>query len=371
VTTIGTSTAVNGWATIYSFQHKIFYMATRYWVFYTDGTNFGYRTSTDGSSWSDFTALKAEDEGHRFGLHFDGTYIHYVFCDSGSGSDVLYRRGTPQTNGTITWSAVEQTAYATPAGDSVMYPLVTVDSNGYPWVSFSYWANGYPNLPVDGVITKSDTNDGTWSTDASFPYTIYDDASNQPPIPVGVPLTGGKMYWGYCKDTVADNTYGKLYNSGWGDEESISGTNVGGTAFDLVADGDDVYYIGLKTTGTKVLWNKRTYGVGWGSETDTELDTDAYLTIVKCTDGVVLLYEQGDKVYYKTLTGSATEIVDESSDGMASNQGLQGGVNGNEVIIAYTSETGSPYNVDFHSAEVLFGDLVSSSLPNLILLGVI
>jgi len=106
--TVGTSTANS--ATYAPFQRKSFYAAGRFWVFYSDGSNMVYRTSTDSSSWSSATTVRACTYGFKFSIWFDGTYLHYAYSDV---SAIYYRRETPNSDGTITWSAAEQTVSTT------------------------------------------------------------------------------------------------------------------------------------------------------------------------------------------------------------------------------------------------------------------
>ena len=159
---VGTSTSTS--ATWYPFQRKSFYANGRFWVFYSDGTNMVYRTSTDGSTWSSATTVRACTYGYKFSIWFDGTYLHYAY---GSSSAIYYRRGTPNSDGTITWSAAEQTVSTT--YNSARYPMISVDSNGYVFVGYSDYdgTNRYP------YVIKSGNNDGTWGTTPSgFPYQL-------------------------------------------------------------------------------------------------------------------------------------------------------------------------------------------------------
>jgi len=108
--TVGTSTVSN--ATLFDYERKSFYANGRYWVFYVDGTNMVYSTSTDGTSWTvgPQSPIRGGDwgGGNFFSIYFDGTYVHYVFgYYNVLNYPLLYRRGTPNSDGTITWSKAE------------------------------------------------------------------------------------------------------------------------------------------------------------------------------------------------------------------------------------------------------------------------
>jgi hypothetical protein len=84
----------------YPFQRKSFFTQGRTWVFWADATNIYYSTSTDGSTWSSTTTVRASGYGYTFSIWFDGTYIHYASANG--GSYIYYRRGLPNADGTIT-----------------------------------------------------------------------------------------------------------------------------------------------------------------------------------------------------------------------------------------------------------------------------
>jgi len=158
---------------------------------------------------------------------FDGTYLHYV-C---GGAYLYYRRGTPNGDGTITWSAAEQEV-STTYGE-IWWPTISVDSNGYVWIGY---ADGY-STPYPFVI-KSGNNDGTWGTTPSgFPYQL---SSTPMEVVVPIPLTGGKMFVLYHSN--GDPVYGKRWTgSAWGSERGT--TSSADQFYSAVAEGDDVHLV--------------------------------------------------------------------------------------------------------------------------------
>src|SRR4030043_383427 len=118
-TTIGTSTVLA--AIQWSSQRHIFRANGRSWVFYRDGTNIVWRTSTDHGSWSSAQTMRSSVSGdaNRFSVYHDGTYIHYAYTDESYTGDLTflngavgYRRGTTDSSGNISWTAAEQAALA-------------------------------------------------------------------------------------------------------------------------------------------------------------------------------------------------------------------------------------------------------------------
>ncbi len=207
--TVGTST--QNTAVSYGFQRKGFYAAGLFWAFFSNGTNAGWEFSNDGTTWTgDFTSIGACWEGSRFSVWFDGTHVHYARMDN---YDTFYRRGTPENDGTITWSAVEQTVHDGAFSDHYDYLCITVDTNGYAWIGVIHDKPNGDDLPV---VLKNDNNDGTWALDFAYELNAADDIYWRV---CPVPLTGGKVYVVYCRDAQAP--LGNLWNgAAWVGEES-------------------------------------------------------------------------------------------------------------------------------------------------------
>lgn len=120
----------------YSFQAKNLRMTGLNWIFYSDGTNFGYKTSYD--NYSAFTALWTITYGNHVSLWFDGLKVYYIRRVSTSA--FAYRRGMPNSNATITWDFDEVVVYPSiinPGGSIVncaVQPFIASDNNGNIWM---------------------------------------------------------------------------------------------------------------------------------------------------------------------------------------------------------------------------------------------
>ncbi|MBA7507053.1 hypothetical protein ES706_05769 [subsurface metagenome] len=351
---VGTSTSFN--ATMDPTQRKTFYAAQRFWVWYSDGTNFVYRSSTDGLYWSDAASVGACQYGYAGSVWFDGTYVHYARWASNNNN--YYRRGTPNSDGTITWSADEQTVHDGTSTDVHWTPNITVDSGGYAWIGTQYYDG---NLKYPWVF-KNAENDGTWSTATGFPYQLSTTYSDTWRVSV-VPLTDSKVYAIYAYKGYA--AYGKLWSgSSWGDEETTMSKSYDGYAHSAVAEGDNVHLVFLHYDLTPgIRYNKRTYGTGWGTGVTVQadgVDEMAPVLSIDTASGDLYCFWAGspaaDMIYYKKqVSGSwdadPTLWQDETSDGFpygwycfltcfyqAYNY---------KIGLLYTTKTGSPYNVKF------------------------
>jgi hypothetical protein len=354
---VGTSTSSE--ATYRPFQRKCFYANGRFWVFYSDGTNLVYRTSVDGVNWSAATTVRACTSGRMFDVYFDGTYLHYAYAPGTAGGDLMYRRGTPNADGTITWSAAEQIAYDAQSitgvvREYVYEPSIAVDSAGRPWIAFRYYE--YYAATYNTMVRASSTADGTWVTDDTKSLTIADVmAAGNVAI---VPLTAGKMlliraYTGYAVEA-------RLWDgSAWGSAETATTTNIASSwMFSCFSYGDDVYlaYLDLVDTTYSIHLYKRAYGVGWSLVRSITgvTSTSAPVITDDLANGYIYIFWAGaptaNNIYYlKHPELTTTTWLDESAEVLTDNDRLTcfRKVFDGKIGLEYMTKTASPYNVKF------------------------
>ena len=244
---------------LYPISSHTFYAEGRYWAFYTKDvspTEIYYRTSTDGSSWAAEQAVGivgGDDVYRDWGVWLRGDYFHITYADS---VVVRYRRGEPQADGSIVWSAAWQTAY-TPGSGVVAGPGVAVDTAGYPFIVY----RAVPSTTTKTYVIKSSANDGTWSTAGGYPLELGDSSSCNHWASVTAYPNSNKIYalrhdeqtYSYMK--VLKGWY---YNgSTWGGSAEIIDAGDGYTitnSFNAVADEDDnVYIVWSRSTGGTFL----------------------------------------------------------------------------------------------------------------------
>jgi hypothetical protein len=197
-----------------------FYAAGLYWVTYTVGNKLYVNSSADNASWGTAIDLGATTTNAHAATFFDGTYFHYVRETALTNSTLYYRRGTPVSDGTISWSAAEQSVDTNKGYGN---QSITVDSGGHAWIGTAYTADaGVTVLPV---VYKNDNTDGTWSSAAGFPYTLKSPAPAQYWAVYPAQMSNGDTYCVYTYGTLgAGIVYGKNYSGGWGAEETPSTT---------------------------------------------------------------------------------------------------------------------------------------------------
>jgi len=356
----GVKSIVTSTSTLYavmsSYQRKAFYANGRFWVFYYDGSNIVYRSSVDGSSWSDAVVIANAGffgRGDVFSLWFDGIYLHYARSYNDYGNDVYriyYRCGVPNSNGTITWNMDEQVAVE--SSSAVYSPFIAVDSEGYPWIG--YQCNKHP------WVTKSSLNNGSWVTASGFPYELSttDLSSQKPSI---IPLTNGKVaviYEGGDEKIKVRAWTGAQWKS------EVSGINTlyDGEKYSAVAVGDTVHIVYISEVGYYLYYTKYTYSTN-ALSTETRLFTESISQApVICADedsgDLYVFFEDDDVIYYVKYTASSSSWGNKVSWIDETSETVQGSYvtcfyqayNG-KIGLIYTAGSSNPYKIKLATME--------------------
>jgi hypothetical protein len=293
----------------YPFQRKTFYANTRYWAWYTDGTNMVYRTSTDGSTWSSTITVRACIDALNFAIWFDDAYVHYAYTSTNTAEAILYRRGAPNNDGSITWSAAEQTVVSGLANIQYFKPNVSTDSNGHPWIGYA-WLDKTSNAEA-AYATKSSTKDGTWSTEPGFPYKLANFSFGDKAQTSIIPLSGGKMLAIYT--SAGYKVSSRPWNGiAWGAEAQTLDEN--DESYSVVPHGDDAHLVFRNGffDGLDIVHSVYTYASNsWSTESMVEeigvpTMESPTLTINPANDSLYCFWSGGssNNVYYRKFTSS-------------------------------------------------------------------
>lgn len=365
VTTIATT---SGWGTIYSWQRKLWRIGDLWWLFYADGApseggDHVYVTSSDGVTWGDPVVVRntgsTETSGHRFSTYYDGTYIHYVYGEGngeGSGGVVFYRRGTPESNSTITWSQAEQTVHSD-ANSGGAYITVWADSNGAPWVGMVTFTEPAYSAPLIPRVYKSSTTDGTWTTDTGFPQDFASNSTILPP-PICVPLDGGRVYCGWSPDTYPDTPFqGRLWDGdSWDAAEDMTTSFGSFTHFGLAPDGTTVHLLFRDGANSLIKYRRRDISEGWGSEVliDSVVGASFSLAVVE-PDKLRLVWQVPSThlARWARIVGSTVldigTLRDESTETMAISNPIQIPYSVTSInapwVVAYSTDAPTPWNL--------------------------
>ena len=351
-------TGEDGWAVNYPPQHKVFDMARQLWVFYSDGSSIQSTTTSDGVTWSAPQVIRSYGTlGHRIGLWFDGTHIHYAFAP-------------PRLTATSTTGAVCPVLTARSRG--MHLSKCVRDAGGRqrdvpqgrdrlarsPVDRLRVGQGGITTPPYDAVVTMSDATDGTWSTDASFPFTLVANHESTYPDPAGVALGDGGMFWVYNRDDDSGPFAGRLYDNGWADEAAITETSGQYGLYSIAADGDavDLVYRG----GGALRQRSRAADGSWSSEVELDSSGSGHTSITLLGGGDMLvtwLDTDDDQVQFRERDagswGPTMMLADESAQALADKKN---GINSNAIVeasdrwkaaVVYTTGTEEPYVLRF------------------------
>jgi len=300
--------------------YRSFYANERWWIFYVENTspyNLVYRTSTNGTSWSNETIFRVGTaSGYQLlAIWFDGIYLHYAFHQrtTGYGTPIYYRMGTPESNGTITWLAAEQTAIAGIASKHYRYLTIVCDSNGYPWIGCYRYSSSAGDRKV--YVHKSSTKNGTWIDANGFPYCPDNNDEVRSRLYLA-PLSSAQMYILYDKGATGGVSYpinGRLWTGSWGDQETIiNNSNDQASAIGYGSKVHLVYRDGL-TNDYKYIVRDGTWGTPILIETNNEFDKFS-LSVNNINGKLYLFYIEGnptdgDVVKYRIYSSSWSDAV--------------------------------------------------------------
>jgi hypothetical protein len=273
-------------------QRKTFYANGYFWVFYCDGNNLLYKTSSDGVTWSAATIVRACSAGEYFDVgyfpDYSTSYVYYAYAGGGS---LIYRRGTISGN-SITWEA-EVTIYTL----TWFNPAIAILSDGRIIVG----ANLLSGTTFYAYAWTNPNNDGS----GSWSYTYMGRTGSDPFKFSAVPLTAGK---GYLLYIVSTTLYGRLYSGSWYAEDNITTVSSSSNHYSATAEDDEVHvaYYSAATSYTKA-YRKRSSGGVWGSEeTIYTMSADHYgdtITIDPVTGDIYVFWGEGSAIYYCKKSG--------------------------------------------------------------------
>lgn len=282
-------------ATRYNNSRKSFLAKGRYWQFFTDGTNICFSSSTTYSTWLAKTSVRACVNGASFSTWYDPlrNYVHYAYAVNTANTALYYNRGVPKADGTISWGA-EVTVIAAAASVYMWYPSVTVDTYGYPYIQYERYdgTNTYP------WVTRSSTNDGTWTTPASFPFQLYNVSAAE--YCNVLPMKTGKMM---CIFDAGSVIRGRTYDgvSTWNAIAATASTN-GALDFSPLTVGDVCYMVYISDPNYDIAFTTFSYtGNAWTADVQVQA-----ATIVTCGVELCWVSSFGDLTLYCFWLSSPT-----------------------------------------------------------------
>lgn len=321
----------------YSYQRKMFFANGRHFVFFSNDTTFYgesdprsihylyYTTSIDGlvwinpiqlgtlgSGWDVYGNIGAYGHGFQFSIWFDGTYVHVVKRDTDWDTDpplyseegeISYRRGTPNSDGSITWSTPWQIVLAH-AMVTLFVPTIAVDKDGYPWIGgvWRYYTIVPPYSWIR-VIWKCGQNDGTWTSHTT--WNLGSGTGSPPTDPGGqvsysvapIPSNSSANVLVIYTTRLA-TIKAKLYTGSMGSEMTVSTGNIQ-ECWQFGAVGlDDKYMVGYTKQTNYYMMADYYNGASWAETTvqssfdtpDVSMTPALFFNYTKSPAQVVMLW---------------------------------------------------------------------------------
>jgi len=289
-------------------QRKAFFANGYHWVFFCNGSDILYSTSSDGLRWSAPLVVREGISSSGLSVWYDGN-VHYVYASGVPNTPVLYRRGF-LSGSTIEWDS-EQTVVSGVEGHEYYNGYCIMGSDGYPWAAYIendgfYW--GYC------VVKASSVNGSLWGATRLFEPTV-----GVPRVCI-LPLSNGALY---AVHATVDGVWGRLFNGTvWGVLEDIVDTGlVQDYGYSAVSYDDDVCLVLLEKDTNNILYLKRTFATGWSAHVVIEANQTSIsfpvLSVDKLTGNLYCFWVHENILRLKKCVNGTWESVSSSPFGTA------------------------------------------------------
>jgi hypothetical protein len=211
--TIDPSTIASGGVIGPPQTRKTFYYDDKYWVFYRNASGYlCWKTSSDnGSTWSSEQTWGTTVIGSHFDCYQTGgvlsiAYEYDSFYSSYLGGDlpkyVMYRKGTLNSDSTITWATPSTIKSYAQGADYEFWPTrptVTRDGSGNVFVGYAYTYAYYPSYSITSYeyLVYGSATDGTIGT-LSGEYTVGETVEHYYAFAMLFPVNSNTAAIIYC-----------------------------------------------------------------------------------------------------------------------------------------------------------------------------
>jgi len=355
------TTTTNSWALHIGLGSKAGYAAGYFYLFFSDGTNIKYVSTSDSSfnptTFGTAVTVKAGSDGSYFQVIFQDPYVYMVSVTPDS-KPIKFRRGLC-SGGSISWD----TEVTGPTGTQMRVTGIDITDEGYVLVAY-YADNG-------AYVSKNANKDGTWSTASGYPKRL-DDADSVNHMVKVLDMGSGNWYGMYCGVT-GGHIYGRYWNgSTLATKEQCTDVITSAVhRWDARAVGSTIFLAWNGQSGNFYLYRRVRSGGSWGTTATiwtgggSDYDKVPAVSVNKDLGDVYVAwqnYPSSAHVYYQKYTGATSSwgsTVDAVTESALPNPyqivGISRAMN-NSLVFAYLSGS-SPYTLDI----LRFESLTSSS----------
>jgi hypothetical protein len=364
---VTTPPVISANATGYSFQRKTWYDGTNYWKSFYTGSQVEFWHSTDGSVWIQDSSATLPIPTNDFSIEADSSNCFIVYT---SGDNINGRVASNYPGTGFGWGGESTVFSGSGTNDQYEYPVIARDSSSYVWVGASYTGSGiYDIKTIRGLSTP---NILPADLGGDMVYTLSDPAnSNSNVFGVIVPQTSQNMYETFTVGTALHGCVWVNGSTAW--QDSLGNSCDSGANFDsiatvssgisnnmsAVADPSGNVHLTYVDSNGYVLYQEYTSSA-WQSPVTLDGNSgNGYVSMSLDTsnNSVYSFWVRGDHIYYKHgVSPFASGNWDASSADWHSGTNLTNlttNYSGNAKVFAeWTSDTGSPYTVNWDTIAV-------------------
>lgn len=357
---IDTSTDTGAFTNFSGMEDKTFIANGRIWVFWYDGTNMVWSSSSDnGTNWEAKATLRANASHMELALacDSDNNTVQYAYSEqSAAANPIYYRSGDLNTDGTITWRAAEQTAVAGVALKYYISLSIETLSTDEPVIMYIYASGTTWGVPT---VSMSSTENGTWTTGGGYPKTL-NAAHGSARVTRIAPFSTGTFYCLWVFSGSLRGMYNAIGGAGWDADSSTVqtsiDTNLVGFHDLVVADDDSLRILTSEDTTHHIRYSDRDYATGtWSSSIEIDLSVSSGITrptLSVLSDNNMIVYGCKTTKHYYTMYKDGvwgTQVEWFSSAATITWQNAPEFNTTNKWYVIYSEGNASPYNIMFET----------------------
>lgn len=190
-----------------TYQRHSWYSDGRHWVFWSNDSQIVYTSSADLLTWetptlfSNYSCTLGEGccNGSAFSLFYDVSLdrVDVAYSNvSAANTAIYYKRGRPESDGTIAWGN-QQTALNATANITYMHPSICTNTEDYPYIAVMVYNTSATNYEAWGTTSVTKTGVWTGATNSTMNFSAMANTSGGFYYPSVIPVSAGNVSYQY------------------------------------------------------------------------------------------------------------------------------------------------------------------------------